>query len=56
MLLNSSRDALERTLRQRLIGGLAERYYLAGTAQSLCWVHSEDAEVSFSQDRIIVRF
>lgn len=57
--LRVSRDALQRTLRQQLFsgssGGTVGRYYLKGTPHSACHVYAEDAELSFVQDRIVVR-
>jgi hypothetical protein len=53
--LRVSRDALERTLKQRLFSGPNGRYYLKGSAQSACSVYAEDPQLSFVQDRIVVR-
>lgn len=53
--LKISRDALQRTLRQQLFSGPAGRYYLKGNAQSACFVYAEDAELSFAQDKIVVK-
>ncbi len=57
--LRVSRDALQRTLRQQLFsgssGGTAGRCYLKGTPKSACAVYAEDADLSFVQDRIVVR-
>jgi hypothetical protein len=57
--LRVSRDALQRTLRQQLFGepsGTAGgRYFLKGTPQSACSVYAEDADLSFAEDRIVVR-
>jgi hypothetical protein len=53
--LKVSRDAIERTLRQQLFNGPGGRYYIKGTARSACSVYADDAEVSFAQDRIVVR-
>ncbi|HZB87408.1 MAG TPA: hypothetical protein VE291_02010 [Terracidiphilus sp.] len=65
--LRVSRAALERTLRQQLFhradlgadGGATsdanQRYYLKGTARSACSVYVEDAQLSFAQDRIVVK-
>ena len=53
--LKVSRDALQRTLREQLFGGPGGRYFLKGNARSACWVYADDAQLSFSQDRILVR-
>jgi hypothetical protein len=50
-----SRDAVQRTLRQQLFGGPEKRYFLKGSAQSACRVYADDAQLSFEQDRIVVR-
>ena len=52
--LRVGRDALERTLRQQLFSGPKGRFYLKGTPQSACAVYTDDAKVSFAQDRIVV--
>lgn len=53
--LTVSRQALERTLKQQLFGGLGGRYYLKGNAQSGCFISTEDPHLIFEQDRIVVR-
>ncbi|HSZ15986.1 MAG TPA: hypothetical protein VK764_02720 [Terracidiphilus sp.] len=53
--LRVSRDALQRTLRDQLFSGPGGRYFLKGNAQSACWVYADDAQLSFTQDRILVR-
>jgi len=53
--LRVSRQALERTLRQQLFSEPDGRYYLKGTAQSACFVYVEDPQVSFKENRIVVR-
>ena len=53
--LRVSRDALQRTLRHQLFSGPGGRYFLKGNAQSACWVYADDAQLSFTQDRIVVR-
>ena len=53
--LNVSREALERTLKQQLFSGPDGRYYLKGNAQTPCSIYAEDAQMSFVQDRIVVR-
>ncbi len=53
--LKVSRKALERTLKQQLFSGPAGRYYLKGNAQSACSVYAEDADLSFAQDKIVVK-
>ncbi len=53
--LKVGRDALQRTLRQQLFSGPNGRYFLKGNAQSACWVYADDAQLSFVQDRIVVK-
>jgi len=53
--LKVSREALERTLHQQLFNGPSGRYYLKGNAQTPCFVYAEDPQLSFVQDRIVVR-
>jgi hypothetical protein len=53
--LRVSRDALQRTLKQQLFNGPNGRYYLKGNAQSACSIYAEDPQLSFQQDRIMVR-
>jgi hypothetical protein len=53
--LTVSRDALERTLKQQLFAGPDGRYYLKGDAQSACYTFAQDPQLSFEQDRIVVR-
>jgi hypothetical protein len=53
--LTVSRDALERTLKQQLFAGPGGRYYLKGDAQSSCYTYAQDPQLSFEQDRIVVR-
>lgn len=53
--LRVSRDALQRTLQQQLFNGPGGRYYLKGSAQSGCSVYAEDPQITFVQDRIMVR-
>ncbi len=50
-----SRDALERTLKQQLFGGPGGVYYLRGSAKSACFIAAEDPQLSFVEDRIVVR-
>jgi hypothetical protein len=52
--LKVSRDAIERTLKQKLFNGPDGRYYLKGSATSACSVYAEDPKLSFVQDRIVV--
>lgn len=52
--LKVSRDAIERTLKQKLFNGPNGRYYLKGTPTSPCSVFAEDPKLSFVQDRIVV--
>jgi len=53
--LKVGRDALQRTLRQQLFSGPNGRYFLKGNAQSACWVYADAAQLSFVQDRIVVK-
>ena len=53
--LKVSRDALQRTLRQQLFTGPNGRYYLKGDAHSGCYTYAQDPQLSFEQDRIVVR-
>ncbi len=50
-----SRQALERTLQQELFGGPDGRYYVKGTPRSGCYTYAEDPQLTFVQDRIIVK-
>jgi hypothetical protein len=52
--LKVSRDALERTLRQKLFSSPDGRYYVKGSPKSACWVYAENPRLSFVQDRIVV--
>lgn len=53
--LRVSRNALQRTLKEELFSGPGGRYYLKGSTQSACYVYAEDPQLSFAQDRIVVR-
>jgi hypothetical protein len=53
--LKVSRDAIERTLKQKLFNGPGGRYYLKGSATSACSVYAEDPKLRFVQDRIVVQ-
>jgi hypothetical protein len=53
--LTLSRQALERTLVQKLFSGPDGRYYLKGNAHSACFIATEDPHLSFNEDRIVVR-
>lgn len=53
--LTVSRDALQRTLTQQLFNGPNGRYYIKGDAHSACYTYAEDPQLSFEQDRIVVR-
>jgi hypothetical protein len=53
--LKVSRDALERTLKQQLFNGPDGRYYLKGNAKSACSVYAENPQLSFVDDRIVVK-
>src|ERR1700742_4746992 len=50
-----SPQALERTLRTQLFNGPQGRYYLRGDANSACYVYAESPDVTFVQERIVVR-
>jgi hypothetical protein len=52
--LKVSRDAIERTLKQKLFNGPDGRYYLKGSSTSACSVYAENPKLSFVQDRIVV--
>ena len=54
--LKVSRDAIERTLKQKLFSGPNGRYYLKGSATSACSVYAEDPKLSFVQDRICLLY
>jgi hypothetical protein len=49
-----SSGALERTLKARLFNTPDRRYYLRGDAHSACYLYTEDPQLSFSGDRILV--
>lgn len=53
--LKVSRDALERTLKTQLFSGPNGRYYLKGSEKTPCSVYAEDPQLTFVQDRILVR-
>ena len=53
--LKVSRAALDRTLRQQLFSGPDGRYYLKGDAKSACSVYAEQPELTFVEDRILVK-
>lgn len=53
--LKVSPDALERTLKAQLFSTPDGRYYLKGNSHSACSVYAESADVTFVQDRIVVR-
>jgi len=53
--MNVSRQALERTLQQQLFGGPDGRYYVKGNAQSACFTYAENPQLTFVQDRIVVK-
>ncbi len=53
--LKVSREALQRTLKEQLFSGPGGRYYLKGSAQTPCSIYAEDPQLSFVQDRILVR-
>jgi len=52
--LKISRNVLQRTLKRQLFSGPSGRYYLNGNAQTPCFAYAEDAQLSFSQNRVIV--
>ena len=53
--LRISRGALERTLKQQLFSGPDGRDYIKGDAKSACFVYAEQPELTFVQDRIVVK-
>lgn len=53
--LKVSRDALERTLKTQLFSGPGGRYYLKGSEGTPCSAYAEDPQLTFVQDRILVR-
>ena len=53
--LKISRAALDRTLRQQLFSGENGRYYLKGDVKAPCSVYAEQPELTFVQDRIVVK-
>jgi hypothetical protein len=53
--LKVSREALQRTLKEQLFNGPNGRYYLKGSPQSPCSIYAEEPQLSFVQDRILVR-
>lgn len=53
--LKVGRQALQRTLTQQLFSAPDGRYFLRGNAHSACSVYADDAQLSFAQDRILVR-
>lgn len=50
-----SRQALERTLQQQLFGGPDGRYYVKGSTNSACFTYAENPQLTFVQDRIVVK-
>ena len=50
-----SAKALERTAKAQLFNGPDGRYYLRGDAHSACSVYAEQPQISFRDDRIVVR-
>lgn len=50
-----SAKALERTAKAQLFNGLDGRYYMRGDAHSACSVYAEQPQISFRDDRIVVR-
>jgi hypothetical protein len=50
-----SRQALERTLQKQLFGGPEGRYYVKGNPQSACYTYAENPQLTFVQDRIVVK-
>ncbi len=53
--LRVSRDAIARTLQQQLFGGANGRYYLKGNPQTPCYTYADTPQLSFAQDRIVVK-
>ncbi len=47
--------ALERTARAQLFNGPSGRYYLRGDPHTPCSVYAESPQISFHEDRIVVR-
>ena len=50
-----SAKALERTAKAQLFNGPDGRYYMRGDAHSACSVYAEQPQISFQNDRIVVR-
>jgi len=50
-----SRQALEQTLLQQLFGGPDGRYYVKGSPKSACFTYDENPQLTFVQDRIVVK-
>ena len=53
--LKVSREALQRTLKDQLFNGPEGRYYLKGSMGTPCSIYAEDPQLTFLQDRILVR-
>ena len=53
--LKVSREALQRTLKDQLFSAPDGRYYLKGSPHTPCSIYAEDPQLSFVQDRILVR-
>jgi hypothetical protein len=53
--LRLGREALEHTMRQQLFNGSEGRHSVRGAPGKACPVYAQDAELSFAQDRIVVR-
>jgi hypothetical protein len=53
--LKVSREALQRTLKEQLFSGPNGRYYLKGSAETPCSIYAENPQLTFAEDRILVR-
>ncbi len=52
--LKVSRDVMQRTLKQQLFSAPEGRYYLKGSEKSACYVYADDAQLSFTGERVVV--
>ena len=50
-----SAKALERTAKAQLFNGPDGRYYMSGSATTPCGVYAEQPQISFREDRVVVR-
>ena len=53
--LKVTRDVIERTLKQKLFSSPDGRYYLKGSATTACNVYAENPQLTFVDDRIVVK-